>query len=59
MAVQEKTSEPFPPQAIGGCVGLGKWVDVQRQRKNGVKGKPALSKAQEEQVDSLHYVLSL
>jgi hypothetical protein len=51
VAVQEKTSEPFPPQAIGGCVGLGKWVDVQRQRKNGVKGKPALSKAEEDEVD--------
>ena len=59
MAVQEKTSDPFPPKALGGNIGLGKWVNVQRQRKNGVKGKPALSKAQEEQVDSLHYVLSL
>ena len=49
--MQEKTSEPFPPTRIGGIIGLSKWVDVQRQRKNGVKGKPALSKAEEDEVD--------
>ena len=59
MAVQEKTSDPFPPQMIGGYVGLGKWVQLQRLRKKGTPKKPALSKAEEEQVDSLHHALSL
>ena len=48
MAVQEKTSEPFPPMRIGG---LGKWADQQRQRKKGTtKGLPVLSKAEEDKV---------
>ena len=55
MAVQEKTSDPFPPQLIGG---LGIWVKQQRQRQKGAKGA-ALSKAEEDQVDSLHHALSL
>ena len=59
MAVQEKTNDPFTPNAIGGNVGLGKWVSVQRMRKNGIKGFPAFSKGEKEQVDSLHHALSL
>ena len=58
VAVQVETSDPFPPQAIGGNIGLGEWVSLQRRRKKGAKGKPALSKAEEEQVGSLHHALS-
>ena len=56
MAVQEKTSEPFVPQMIGY---LGQWVKTQRRRKKGAKGFQALSKAEEDEVDSLHHALSL
>ena len=58
MAVQEKTSDPFPPQTIGGYVGLGEWVAVQRRRKKSGKGG-ALSKAEEDEVRSMHHALSL
>ena len=56
MAVQEKTNDPFPPQVIGY---LGSWVKQQRNRKTGYGGFVVLSKAEEEQVDSLHHALSL
>ena len=54
--MQEKTNDPFVPQRIGY---LGSWVHNQKLRKKGAKGFLALSKAEEEQVDSLHHVLSL
>lgn len=56
MAVQEKTSEPFVPQMIGY---LGQWVKNQRQRKKGSGKNSALSKAEEDEVNSLHHALSL
>ena len=56
MAVQEKTSEPFPPFKIGY---LGAWVHNQRQRKYGKNKMPALSKTEEDEVDSLHHAMSL
>ena len=55
--MQEKTNDSFVPMRIGG---LGKWVAQQRQRKDGKKGSgPALSKAEEDKVRSLHHALSL
>ena len=56
MAVQEKTSEPFLPILIGY---LGSWVKIQRERKYGKNKMRALSKAEEDEVDSLHHALSL
>ena len=59
--MQEKTNDPYVPKGIGGNFGLGNWVWMQRQRKNGTKcarGGP-LSKAEEDEVDSLHHALSL
>jgi hypothetical protein len=56
MAVQEKTSEPFVPARIGY---LGAWISIQKQRKQGKNKMPALSKAEEDEVDSLHHVLSM
>ena len=53
MAVQEKTSDPFPPQRIGG---LGRWVIDQRQRKN--DSKLSISMAEEDKVRSMHHALS-
>ena len=55
MAVQEKTNEPFPPKALGY---LGMWVNTQRARKNGSGKNSALSKAEEDQVRSMHHALS-
>ena len=54
--MQEKTSEPFVPAKIGY---LGAWISIQKQRRNGVKGFPALSKAEEDEVDSMHHALSM
>jgi hypothetical protein len=56
VAVQEKTSEPFVPRMFGY---LGQWVKTQRQRKKGAKGFQAMSKVEEDEVDSLHHALSL
>ena len=53
MAVQEKTSDPFPPQLIGG---LGRWVKDQRDRK---KIRKSISKAEEDRVRSIDQSLSL
>ena len=55
MAVQEKTSDSFPPYRIGY---LGNWVDQQRSRKRGAKGFAALSKEEEDKVRSMHQALS-
>ena len=55
MAVQEKTSEHFPPKMIGY---LGQWVIDQRKRKNGKRG-PVWSEAEEDKVRSMHHALSL
>ena len=54
--MQEKTNDPFPPQAIGY---LGLWVKALRQRNKGKGGARALSKAEKAEVDSLHHALSL
>ena len=54
--MQEKTSDPFVPFRIGY---LGNWVSMQKQRKNGTGKNSALSKAEEDKVDSRHCVLSL
>ena len=56
MAVQEKTSEPFVPSMFGY---LGQWVKTQRQRKKGSGKNSALSKVEEDEVDSLHHALLL
>ena len=53
MAVQEKTSDPFPPLRIRY---LGGWVKDQRRRTKG-KGA-ALSKAEEDNVRSMLHALS-
>ena len=54
MAVQEKTSEPFPPYKIGY---LGAWVSDQRERKKGKRG-PVWSEPEEDKVRSMHHALS-
>ena len=53
VAVQEKTSDPFPPQRIGY---LGQWGFAQRRRTKG--NGQALSKEDEDKVCSTHHTLS-